>query len=46
MLFRSLERGVLTLKDLAGHTQEEVPLGDAAAFIARKLGDRDDGSAR
>ncbi len=31
-------RGVVTLKDLAGHAQEEVPRENAAAIVADRLG--------
>ena len=41
-----LERGVLTLKDLAGHTQEEIPLDGAAHAIADRLASPISGSAR
>jgi len=32
-----LARGVVTLKDLAGHAQEEVPRADAVAIVADRL---------
>ena len=41
-----LERGVLTLKDLAGHTQEEIPLDGSAQAIADRLASPIPGSAR
>ncbi len=33
-----LDRGVVQLKDLAGHSQEELPLGDVVARVAHSGG--------
>ena len=32
-----IERGIFTVKDLGAHTQEELPMADAARIIADRL---------
>lgn len=39
-----VERGVVTVKDLAGHTQEEIPLEGAARVLADRVVDLGPGS--
>ena len=39
-----LERGVIAVKDLVGHTQEEIPVEGAARLLADRLGDPSPGS--
>jgi histidyl-tRNA synthetase len=41
-----LERGVVTVKDLAAHTQDEIPLPDAARVLAERVSAIPDPEAR
>lgn len=41
-----LERGVVTIKDLTAHTQDEVPLAEAARVLAERAGRASDPEAR